>query len=92
MVRFRIEDARNVSTDPDYYPVYRVKIIVAGTGIAFKATYRKAGAYAESVRAPADRMIGTVRVELMNERGEVYTDAFTLGFNIYFYRVLKVRV
>jgi len=121
VVQFAIVDNRAVLDQPNYYPVYRVRvclrllfllrafqclmridsrtavvaahpqIIVAGTGIAFTATYQKPGVYSESVRAPAERMIGTVRVELMNERGEVYTDSFTLGFNVYFYRVLKVR-
>jgi hypothetical protein len=91
VVHFRIEDARPVSRDPSAYPLYRVRIIVAGTGISHAATYQRPGAYAEVVRAPAVRMVGTVRVELLNERGETTTDQFTLGFNVYFYRTLKVR-
>lgn len=88
-IRFEIVDNRPVAREPDYYAVYQVKIYVAGSMLLFSSSYREPGVYTVAITVPSERFIGPVRVEMTNDQHEFFYDTFTMGFNIYFYRILK---
>jgi hypothetical protein len=56
----------------------------------FTARYSFPGVKSVMLRAPADCMSGTVRIEMTNEHLQFFHDSVSLTFNLKFYRSIKV--
>eukprot|EP01128_Nolandella_sp_AFSM9_P007561 TRINITY_DN4183_c0_g1_i1.p1 TRINITY_DN4183_c0_g1~~TRINITY_DN4183_c0_g1_i1.p1 ORF type:complete len:765 (-),score=159.74 TRINITY_DN4183_c0_g1_i1:146-2440(-) len=67
---------------------YRVEVYFGWTKL-FRQGYAAPGVYQETVKLPPRLMSGLVRVVMMNENGQVFSDSFALDLNSKFYRIIK---
>ena len=83
-LQFKIVDARPAVKDPQYSVSIRV-----GRKLLFEGEYTAPGVYTAIVTSPPRRQYASLRIEMVNEHGQLYCDELTISFNIYFYRTLK---
>lgn len=55
----------------------------------FSQTYYHKGLHVATIRAPAEVMTATLKLELVNEHGQAFFDSWNVGFNLNWYRTLK---
>lgn len=79
---------------------YRISVTLVGVGvkemnrgdqpiIGTSQVVNATGWYTLDVPCPRTRTSATIRVELQDESGAVFSDEFALSFHIHFYRLLK---
>jgi outer membrane protein assembly factor BamB len=85
---FTIVDNRPGDDSERYYTV---SIHIAGFKVHEK-TYATPGQYSERIACPIHPIQGEVRIEMINESGQRFEDAYTLMFNTNFDRTLKFFV
>merc|ERR1711871_739035 len=69
---------------------YNVTVWLGRRKLLFQKQYRKPGVYVETVLCPDRRMVASLKVRMENEQGEVFVDHISIGFNVTFYRTLKL--
>ena len=87
LLQFEIVDNRKTRNNA-YYDV-QVKLR-RDLDPLFAGRFSEPGPKSILISVPADRMAGTLRVEMTNEHQQFFTDAISLTFNKRFYRSIKV--
>ena len=67
---------------------YNVTIVINGVSV-FRATYSSPGSYTAHLQVPANRSSATITLWMENEAHQVFTDFFSVSFNVKFHRLLK---
>lgn len=60
-----------------------------GNQVLFSASYEEAGVYIEQVPTLSIPMTARLSLEMTNEHQQLFTDRFTLSFNLGFYKLIK---
>lgn len=99
-VRVTVVDKRPLLTGGKLHGPYRISVALQGIGakemgmgdqpvIGMSNTVNKTGTYVMEIPCPRTRTSATIRVEMKDETGSVFSDEFALSFHIHFYRLLK---
>jgi hypothetical protein len=100
-VRFEVLDRRPLSDLPGVKRgPYKISVTLVGVGakemgagdapvIGMADVVNKTGIYTLEVPTPRTRTAATLRVEMVDESGAVFSDEFALSFHVHFYRLLK---
>jgi outer membrane protein assembly factor BamB len=99
-VRVTVVDNRPPLTGGKLHGPYRISVSLQGVGakemgmgdqpvIGMSNIVNKTGTYVMEIPCPRTRTSATIRVEMKDETGAVFSDEFALSFHIHFYRLLK---
>jgi hypothetical protein len=99
-VRFAVVDRRPALPGGARRGPYKVSVTLQGVGakdlnagdqpvIGMVDTVNATGTYTLEVPCPRARTTATIRVEMVDETGAVFSDTFSLSFHVHFYRMLK---
>ena len=99
-VRVTVVDKRPPLTGGKLHGPYRISVSLQGVGakemgmgdqpvIGMSNIVNKTGTYVMEIPCPRTRTSATIRVEMKDETGAVFSDEFALSFHIHFYRLLK---
>ena len=99
-VRFTIIDKRPPLPGGKPHGPYKISVTLQGVGakemgtgdqpiIGMSDIVNKTGSYTLEVPCPRTRTSATIRVEMKDETGAIFSDEFALSFHIHFYRLLK---
>lgn len=91
----------NVSrTNSKTKPSYHVSVTLVGVGIqemnagnapviGLSQTINATGTYTMDLPCPRSRTTATIKLEMKDDHGSIFTDEYALSFHIHFYRFLK---
>ncbi len=99
-VRVTVVDKRPPLAGGKLHGPYRISVALQGVGakemgmgdqpvIGMSNIVNKTGTYVMEIPCPRTRTSATIRVEMKDETGAVFSDEFALSFHIHFYRLLK---
>ena len=99
-VRVTVVDKRPPLSGGKLHGPYKISVALQGIGakemgmgdqpvIGMSNIVNKTGTYVMEVPCPRTRTSATIRVEMKDETGAIFSDEFALSFHIHFYRLLK---
>jgi len=87
-IMFEIVDQRPHARG-SFHRKYHVRITVGRSVVVLSKTYYRATRFVEIVRAPTQRMQGTLYLTMRNEYGQYFEDSLPISFNMHFYNAIK---
>lgn len=99
-VRVTVVDKRPPLIGGKLHGPYKISVALQGVGakemgmgdqpvIGMSNIVNKTGTYVMEIPCPRTRTSATIRVEMKDETGAMFSDEFALSFHIHFYRLLK---
>ena len=99
-VRVTVVDNRPPLIGGKLHGPYKISVALQGVGakemgmgdqpiIGMSNIVNKTGTYVMEIPCPKTRTSATIRVQMIDETGAVFSDEFALSFHIHFYRLLK---